>query len=338
MQPSTPTNNSYFLGLITVFLMTFMDVFGRFAVVALHAAPSMYASLALFSASVTLLVIAGPGKLSLPTFKSLYTWLYAILQIAFAIAEVYTYSLSTTTQGNIMFRMIGIVSLISGWLLFGQKIYKTDFIGSLFIMAGAGYVAWTLPPDVRPLTLTALAMGLVLFDLRTRVAEKHDTSNQARNIKDQSRVTGIILFITSLLFMVMYGVVGWIVDVTGASTALPTLPSYRDFQNTPAVFGAILSGIFIISAAKYFYFLSVRRLGTEHYHILTAFVIPFTFGVEYLASKLNLMPFNGVGPADFAAGMLVTFASMYMVMMRRYYETGKLVSLNLFRRSRVRHD
>ena len=311
----TLSRGTYY-GALTVLLMSIMDVFSRIGVIVFGAAPALYAAVSLFTSAMILIIIAGPGKGGMGTIRSLHTWLYAILQIIFGVTEVYVYSLSTTIEGTILLRFTIIVSLIGALIVFNRKPSKSDIIGALMVGVGVLYVAWTLPVEVKILTTIAFVTGSILLVARTFITETHPTSIASCGVKDQCRVTGFVLIITSVMFILAYAIAGYLFHLNGADDLVSGLPSLDDFQNFDGTLAAVIAGIFIIAPAKYFFFYSSKLIKTENYMALTSIAFIFVVIMEYVLYWCGVISIDSVNWDDLVAGTVVMFGALYMIFER----------------------
>ena len=270
-----------------------------------------------------MIVISGPGKGGVQTLTSPYTWAYCLLNVLFAICEVYTYSLSTTFEGYVLYRSGLIVTIVVAALFFNRKLQFNDFIGSAFILLGVVYVGSNLGQEIKFEVLLTVILGTFLWVSRTFIAEFHDTSKNAKSIKDETRVTGFVLLVTSLLVLVIYAIIGFVGDEVGFASLDRNLPSLSDFKNVEGITASIFAGIFLVSFAKYAYFIAAKDVQTENYMVIATLGILLAIILEYCAFTLGIMPYDAVQLKDVAAGFMVIFGAFYIMYMRHRMQAKK---------------
>ena len=306
----------FLLTVFTVFLMAGMDIFARFATSVLAANPPLYASFALFISACVLLIVAGPGPLGVRTLRDVYTWLYGILQVLFGIVEAYVFSLITATEGNLLFRFSIPLVLITGLIIFGRRPDRNDIILNLIVLAALGYIAYTLPENVRLIALLGVFVACIFYVLRNVVAEMHPTSNASEGVRDQCRVTGFVMLVTSFIFMGAYSLVGYVLDTSAPNHGFSSLPTLAAFTNTAVLITAALSGIFIIAPAKYLYFYLARKINSDNYTIIATFVPFFTLALEWPLGYLGILNTTTINFDDLLAGSIIIGAAIGMAIYR----------------------
>lgn len=312
----------YLLGTLTMFLMALWDVFARYGISVLDGSPPLFSAVVLFSSAFALIIVAGPGRGGLAAMKNIYTWLFAIFQILTAVFENYAYALISTTEANVLFRVSILLSLLMAWAAFGRKPDKHDWIGSIIVAIGILYMCATLNENIRFFALLNIGISSIFFVARTFVAETHPVAAYAPTIRDQCRVTGIVLLCTSALFVVFYAIIGLIFDNIGASSAAGNLPTLKDFQNGPALFAGFICGVFVVSSAKFLYFYLSRKITTENYMIIGAFLPLTTLIVEVIWSHIGVLDISSIDQSDYISGLIVILGAVYI----GYFRSKKRIS------------
>ena len=310
-------SNGFVLTIVAVTLLTAWDVFSNWAVDALGANPALYSSFSLFIAAFVLLVIAGPGRLGFETLKSTSTWLYAFFQIFMGVFETYSYTVVTATEFQIITRIQVLLSILIAFMILGRKPSKHDMIGCLIIISGVWVSVATLSAEIRGLAIVFIGLSSLFFVLRSIVAETHKESNMTSGVKDECRVAGFILLITSFVFIAFYAIIGYVSDITPIS-GLAGAPSIEDFLNGNALLAAFICGAFLISTAKYFYFVAIKLVKTENFALVGSFNIVVAFLLEGLLSRvIPSMNVSTLDQYDVLSAVIALSGVVYMYVMRK---------------------
>lgn len=310
-------NKAIILSLAAVFMMTLWDVFSNYAVDALNANPAFYSSFSLFVAAFTLIIIAGPGRLGFETLRSPKTWMYAVFQIFMGVFETYSYTVVTATEFNLITRIQVILSILVAFLVLGRKPSKHDMIGSGVILLAVWIMVSTLSPETRGIAVAYIGLASLFFVFRGIAAETHEQSNEAKSIKEECRVTGFILLVTSFTFMFFYAVIGYIADNTLIGQ-IEGAPSISYFINPQALFAAFFCGMVLISLAKYLYFSAIKHVKTENYTMIATLAGVLAFAMEWGGSKfIPGMNATSLNMWDLIGGAIAIAGVMYIFYMRQ---------------------
>lgn len=308
------------LALATVVLWAADNVYMRLAATYWDVQPLVFSVFMSFMAAVTLLVIAGPGKLGVETLRQPHTWAYSVIVICINIALLYAFKYFTATQTTLLIRFSVVLSLIVAWMFFARRPGRHDAIGTLVTLAGCGIIIVALPAEMRPLAMFFMVLLSLILTLKTVVTETHPTSNKAETIKQRCRTTGYVLLVTSFSFLLLSLMGAAAKDsmagLDAESFLARSLPSLADFAHAPTVFSALLGGMLIIAAATYSYFYSTRLIKSETFLMVSTLVPVFTYAMEWALSLTGLLEVTTLSTPDLLAGALIVGAAMYMVGMR----------------------
>lgn len=309
----------FWIAFLSQFFWAMSDVFSRIAlnVVGVHSV--IYACVSLFMAASVLVIVAGPGKGGLETIRAPQTWVYGFFHILMQIFQAYCYTLVTTTEGNLLFRLTLILSIFSSWLILHRKPIFSDYLGMGAIMAGLFYIASGLPEDIRPLALFSVFCTSVCYVILTMLAETHPVYKETDDIKSQSRVVGYVLMVSSLFFLIAFMGASYVGQtLPEADKAFFTLlPHWEDFYNPKAIITSVLGGLIFVATAKYFYFYAAHKVNTENYLLIACFIPVITLFLEYLAHLISPLDISGISSGDLMAGAVITLGALFMVVMRQ---------------------
>ena len=315
-------SKGYFFAFVAVLIFALTDVLSRYAVTVLNANTAIYACLSFLCASVVLIVIAGPGYGGMETLKEPRTWLYGVLQITMSVIEIFVYSLITTTEANLLFRAAVLITIPAAWFFFNRKPIASDWIGSGIIAAGLLYIAMTLPEDIRAIAVTSVIALSIVFTIKAFVMETHSTASEHSPIKDRCRVTGYVLLVSSMCFILLF------IGMAYAKQFMPieqqalfsSLPSAADFKDVNTIVFSVFVGVFVLAAGMYYYFYSTKLAKAEGYMIAACLLPIFTLVMEYLASWMGYLDISTISTGDLIAGAAITLGALYMMYMRQKSE------------------
>ncbi len=308
------------LSLLTVLMWAISDTFIRYSVSELNADPMVFTFVAQISAALVLLSIAGKGALSFETFKSLRTWTHGIFSVLTTLSFVYGVSYISATQGTILGRFDIILGLLLPWIILKRNPKRNDLIGGIVVLAGIVLIVINLEEGVRIYACVAFGLNALFATLRTIDAELHPTSIKAnQNIKDRCRVSGIIMLVMAVVFLMVYAMGSYCINSTVAD-----MGGLRDvFKpvsvtfNQLALLSALVTGVFTLAPAMYFFTYAAIEAKTEKFLMIGCFLPVLTFGVESIFAFYGLLDLNNLNYLDFLAGMFIILGSLYMVVKRK---------------------
>ncbi|MCP4354127.1 MAG: diguanylate cyclase [Proteobacteria bacterium] len=271
----------------------------------------VYTVLFMLSASVTLLIIAGPGELANKTLRRPETWIYAVLQIFSYILFLLSVKYVSATEGAALGKMGGLFILVLSVMFLHQKINKYEIIGGLTILCGFYMII-----DNAPLSLEIKAILVAVVVARALVqcgqkmiTEIHKTNRKAKDFKSQIRVTGFVMAVASfvfLLFLLAMALVKSNYDIS----FLKTFPAYADFIDFKAFMFAIFLGVFVVSVSKYCEFYAGKSIGAKYLTSITSLEIIFIYLLEFALSNLNLIEQKSVDYRVISALALVLLGNV----------------------------
>lgn len=306
------------LSLFTMFFWALHDVAFRLAAVKYKVEPTVFICLTLFVAAVVLILIAGPGKGGLSTLKRGHTWAYGVIAILLNIAQIFALTYITTTEMNFLNRFTIIMSIIGAWMFFSRPPKKSDLLGISLVLAGLYYIAVNLNEEVRVPALVCIFFVALTSTATAMIGEKHPDSNNAHTIKDRCRVTGFVLLVCSLVFLVgCFGAA--MVKAQSPDLTIPLiagLPNVEDFLHKPTFFIAVGLGLTLIPLAMYFFFYATRVAKAETFMFVSS-TLPFiTYAVEYAAFKAGLLDIGDISMSDMVAGLVIVLGAILIEVMR----------------------
>lgn len=306
---------------IAVFLWAVYDVIVRYLCLNYDLQPFVFVSFATFFASLSLLFVAGRGKLGLKTIKQYHTWAFSCISLIMDILFVFILFDISTTEANLMLRLSIITTALICRFALARSINKKNYISYLLIFTGFLVIALNLPEQVMVKTLWLVFFVIICQSFRTYFAETHPQSNQASRFKDNCRVTGLVMLVTSFVFMLVGWLSAFIIDSNFITQplllkALQSMPSYSDFTNPVNIISAGFVGVFNISVSSYFYFQGTKKIGSDMFLTVSALLPLFTLIMEYLASLINLINFTTFTYVDLLATALILSGALLSILIK----------------------
>lgn len=314
-----------YLSLVTMFLWATHDVLFRFAAVNYHVEPTVFICLTLFEAAIVLIIIGGPGKGGINTLRQIHTWGYGVLEILLNISQMFALIYITSTEMNFLNRATIIMSLLATWLFFKRTPSKHDAIGGIAVTVGLVYIAYNIAPEVRLISLFCLFWVALTSTACAMIGEVHPENNKAVTIREKCRVSGYVLLVCSLLFLIFsFGMAAIKLSLDSSNLVevafLNFLPSMQDFMHKPTVIIALLMGLTVMPAAMYYFFYATKTAKTETFMMISSFLPFMTYAIERIFSNFGLLDVSNINSGHFIAGGIIVAGAMYMIYMKHLHE------------------
>lgn len=250
----------------------------------------VFTFLFMLSASFAMLLIAGPGKFVMKTLKHPKTWLYSFLQIVVLILGLLAFRYISATEGSALCRIEAFFTILLSWLFLNQKINKFEIIGTLAILLGFYFI---LTQSEIPLISKIFVVFLICArslsqSIQKIITETHKTNRQTDNFKDSLRVTGFIMSITTLVFLILLICIACLKQGNNIE-ALSPFPYFHDFADKTACIIGIGTGFFILSFSKYCEFYAGKTIGSKYLSAVLSIYIVFVFLGENFLASFNIM-------------------------------------------------
>lgn len=249
------------------------------------------------------------------------TWIFGALQIFRNLFMIMAFVYISSTQANLLANLEIVISVLFAWFLFGRRPGDIDIVSMIFIVVGCFILVAGLPLDVMVKATVFVLISAFLNVLRTIIAEVHDDNKADLSIKERLSVTGWIMFVSGLAFIVIAISLSFLVAALPESiiNGLPFLKSlpkpleYIAFKNIACGF---INGIFIYSVSMYCYLYAVSLSNSEYFMMFRSTQAVFTYGVEVAVSTLTTLPFLALTANDWLAAVTIILSSACMILMR----------------------
>lgn len=272
--------------------------------------PTVFILQSLIIASLVLLLIAGPGRLSASTLRNTATWVYGTAQILnnIFVMAAFTFAM-TATSVSLLSRMgIAISALLA--LFAGINEVKSKW-GFSLICLGMLVVAYGAEATNKPVAIFLLFLACLFQVIQTKVSSQHKESNMASgDLKSELRVTGYVLSITSVTYVVFL----LLANLVNLDELLPKLlPTTEEVLSSESFFLALFTGTFVIATMKYFEFYATKTIGSANFLVVVAISPLLTIFVEYLVDYMGILSARNIGVYDAIGCFLIITGALLKV-------------------------
>jgi len=299
------------IALITVFLFAGYDVFNRFAILNLGAAPWQFALWQLIFASLTLLTFSGFGHQGLSTLKHPYTWGIGLARVTSIVLFLPALAHITATEANLLLKLNIFIAMALAYALLNRTPNKKDFIGFSAIILGLFILIMQQQGGFFSAPVWLIFGASIAITIATFLTELHPISNKSLGVKARCRYTAVILLVISIIFLISSLLLAQI---------SPTVHAYVTTQGTTNlstfILAALVAGIFIRAPLTYYTFLSIRLIKSENF-LMCMSLIPFiTLSLESILTAIGVFPKNSITNATVFAAFLITCGAMFNILHR----------------------
>ncbi|MCP4354778.1 MAG: DMT family transporter, partial [Proteobacteria bacterium] len=291
-------------------------VASRYAVVNLQMHPYVHSTVRLFVTSVVLLLIAGKGAKVEDSLKNPSTWLYSSLQILLNMGVATALIYITSTHATLLQRVNIILGLLIGGIFLNKKVSKNDKFGGLIIFLGISLLLSTLEFKQAISGMAAVLFAALCHTLRTIIAEKHPVAKDADTFSDYCRVLAYILLATSLTFLLLGLIIGFINHFDSTLEVFNFLPAIENMLTKDQLMFATCSGAFILAPAMYCFFYGAQKAGTTNFLIYTAYTPVVTWILEYTADFFGIMQAPIITYKEVLSALFIMGGALYITYFR----------------------
>ncbi len=328
-------------------LISFFNVFLRMAVQEWHVEPVPFTCYCLLMAAFVLTLAAGPGKLVKETLKSKTTWIYSFILVSTYIVDTYVMFYISATEASFFSRLSIPIALLIAWVFFQRKVKPSDLLGVSVIMLGVVWLIFLQPQDMLLAILFVVGLSAFFQTLQFVLAESHKQASeavQAGTMRDEWRVTGLVTFVTSAVFLFLALILSWTGGQAGVLPEKFIVPMER-FADKNTVFAALFYGALILPFIRYFKWSASQNLKAENLLLFMAFIPMVTYVFEKALVMLSLMPSGQVTFSDGRGGQLLAIAFLmtlgaglttFLRMRRMIRESGEGVGLTALKAALLR--
>lgn len=264
----------------------------------------------MIAGSFLLLILAGPGRLSLDTIKNGYTWSFGSLQILSNICTFAAMSVALSATSLTLLTRFSIILSVMLTVFIDHKFKVSSKPGFALILLGIIIVAISIDPTSRAIALFWVFFVCLAKVVRARIAGNHKQNNNATgDFKSEMRVAGYILAITSS----MYALVLFMTMNLGFNEIIPqVIPSKEEFFALKPFLLAVCVGAVIMASMRYTELISTKHIGGTNFLTVMAFVPMLTFPAQYLLSMAGLIPAPQSNIYELTGGILIILGALLL--------------------------
>lgn len=310
-----------FLSIMTVLCWAMSNVFLRYCLLEYDCNQFAIAcSNVLFSGLA--MIMLGSHKVNVMRILTNYqTWVFGALQIFRNLFMIMAFLYISSTQANLLSNLEIVISVLFAWILFKRRPGDIDIAAMIFIIIGCFILVAGLPFDVMAKVTAFVAISSLLNVLRTIIAEVHEDNKADLSVKDRLSMTGWIMFVSGISFMMIAALLSLIVSVSPESLRemlpfLQSLPEASEYVAPKNIICGFINGIFIYSVSMYCYLYAVSLSNSEYFMMFRSTQAVFTYGVEIVVSTFTALPFIALNMTDWLAAVTIVLSSACMVLMR----------------------
>tara|TARA_Y100000590_G_scaffold303218_1_gene341861 strand:- start:1750 stop:3390 length:1641 start_codon:yes stop_codon:yes gene_type:complete len=264
----------------------------------------------MIAGSFLLLILAGPGRLSLDTIKNGYTWSFGSLQILSNICTFAALSVALSATSLTLLTRFSIILSVMLTVFIDHKFKVASKTGFALILLGIIVVSSSIDAESRAIALFWVFFVCLAKVVRSRIAGNHKQNNNATgDFKSEMRVAGYILAITSS----MYALVLFMTMNLGFNEVIPqVIPSKEQFFALKPFLLAVCVGAVIMASMRYTELISTKHIGGTNFLTVMAFVPMLTFPAQYLLSILGIIPAPQSNVYELTGGILIIVGALLL--------------------------
>jgi diguanylate cyclase (GGDEF)-like protein len=289
-----------------------------------------YTCLCMLSSSLILLIMAGPGKLTKESLKLPHTWIYGLLEMFTLSVGVAIMIYISATEAAALARTTAIFSFILSIIFLSQPTNKFELVGFVILVIGFLYsIELILLPAELKISLVFLIIIKNFLQASKKItAELHKTNRKTKNFKEELRVTGIVMAVSSLLVSLVLATLAYIQDMYDIQIH-DQIPTFADFVNFKLFLISIWGGIVVLSILKYFEFYVSKTLGAKYLMAMASLQIIGIYFIEKFLSLFNLIEMKDFSTENFIAlGIIlagnITIAMAGFIKNMKFIKNGKI--------------
>jgi len=259
-----------------------------------------YTCLCMLSSSFILLLMAGPGKLTKESLKLPHTWIYGLLEMFTLSVGVAIMVYISATEAAALARTTAIFTFILSIVFLNQPTTKIEMVGFVVLIIGFLYAVELiqLDPKLKISLIILIIIKNFLQASKKITAELHKTNRKAKNFKEELRVTGVVMAVSSLLISVVLVAIAYVQEKYNISIH-QQIPTFNDFLNFKLFVVSIFGGIIVLSILKYFEFYVSKTLGAKYLMSMASLQIIGIYFIEKALSFFNLMEMKDFSTENF---------------------------------------
>tara|TARA_R110001583_G_scaffold195458_1_gene373833 strand:- start:3964 stop:4920 length:957 start_codon:yes stop_codon:yes gene_type:complete len=230
------------------------------------------------------LIMLSPGRpIPWRQFTLPVNWFYGFLRVLTGVTWTAALIYISSPQSGILSQTGMPMAALAATFILGRPPHKSEWIGHALLLTGAGWMAFHLPGGFTNPAVWLMLASEVTAISSSVVAEKHP-HNQVSDSWAHLRFTGVLLLITSAMFLIFPPLIGIISPID-----LPSL-SLEKFFSLETVLSGLIIGALLRGPAMVLTLRSIKLAGIESY-ILATSSLPFVLlAIEAAAARFTTTP------------------------------------------------
>lgn len=308
------TKKGILISLTAIVLLSLSNVCMRYFITAYHVQPAIFVCANAFTCALILILFAGPGTGGIKTVLSFHTWGYGMFQILTNIGMSFAFVYITSTETKLMSSIEIIFSFVLAYIFLKRKPNLYDIFGMVITLIAFALVAINLDAAVRFDAILWVIVGSLAVTFRTIIAETHPQNIKEQSVKDRCRVTGYIMIITTISFILFFAVLAQFENSLDFNNPLLKLvPHKQDFFHTASIVCGVILGTLVYPATMYFYFMAAKFANTETFAMMRSIQPMVTYGIEFVFALVTVLSVSAISNIDIAAAITIILASIMMI-------------------------
>lgn len=279
----------------------------------LGAHPIAFILYAMLVSALALLAVTGPGPEALRIMLAPQSWLVGIGIIGIEVAYFILLQHVAPAHGSLLVRLAIPMSMLAGWALFARRLARLSMIGAGVVLVGIVPLLFTIDVGHQAAGAAAGIASAFFSTLRSFAAEFHPWNRKAKTVMEKLRVTGLVVFVTSMAGLALAGSAALLIQ-TGLMPPTGMVPTEAQMLHVPTILLGVLVGGVILTAMAALSFSAVVKITTENLMSVHAFTPLATLLVQMAASAVGLIPVYALDPSLLPA-MATVIAGVFLILL-----------------------
>lgn len=267
------------------------------------------------------LIILSPGR-AIPwrQFSMPLNWFYGFLRVLTGVTWTAALIYISSPQSGILSQTGMPMAALAATFILRRPPHKSEWMGHIVLLIGAGWMAWHLPGGFSNPAVWLMLASEVTAISSSVVAEKHP-HNQVTDSWAHLRFTGVLLLITSIMFLIFPPLIGLVAPID-----LPSL-SLENFFGLPTLLSGLVIGALLRGPAMVLTLRSIKLAGIETYILATSFLPFVLLGIEAIAARFTTTPSPKPDSVFWICAGLITTGIIMITLSKRQGAKNKTARL-----------
>ncbi|WP_114087893.1 DMT family transporter [Thalassospira profundimaris] len=266
------------------------------------------------------LIVLSPGrKIPWGQFYLPLNWLYGFLRVLTGVSWTAALLYISSPQSGIMSQSGMPLAALAAVFFLGRPPHKTEWIGHALLLTSVLLMSWHLPGGFSNPAVWLMLASKITSISSSIVAEKHPY-NQVRDSWAHLRFTGVLLLITSAIFLVFPPLIGLVLPFE-----MPFL-SLENFFGWPTLISGFLVGVLFRGPAMVLTLRSIKLAGVETYFLAASSLTFILMGIEFITARFTTVPTPEPDGIFWICAAFMTGGIITITLSRRYAHQKRAAS------------